>query len=100
MWALLPNLGSGSWWVIRGPFGNSYKGAQSASEVMLVLGSVSVALVKGLAPVALAQTPRWVPGNSLAVQWLGLYAFTAKAQVQSLVGEPCKLCGMGRKKKC
>ena len=26
-------------------------------------------------------------GNSLAVQWLGLGAFTARAQVQSLVGE-------------
>ena len=26
-------------------------------------------------------------GNSLAVQWLGLSAFTAVAQVQSLVGE-------------
>ena len=26
-------------------------------------------------------------GNSLVVQWLGLRAFTAVAQVQSLVGE-------------
>ena len=26
-------------------------------------------------------------GNSLVVQWLGLYAFTAQAIVQSLVGE-------------
>ena len=72
--------------MIRGPFGNGYKGAQSASEVMLVLGSVSVALVKGLAPVALAQTPRWVPGNSLAVQWLELCPSTLQgAQFRSLV---------------
>ena len=90
--ALLPSLGSGSWRVmIRGPFGNGYEGARSALEVILVLGSVSVALVKGPAPVALAQTPHRVPGNSPAVQWLGLHTFTAKAQVQSLVGEPCKL---------
>ena len=26
-------------------------------------------------------------GNSLAVQWLGLHAFTEVARVQSLVGE-------------
>ena len=26
-------------------------------------------------------------GNSLAVQWLGLSTFTARAQVQTLVGE-------------
>ena len=40
--------------MIRGPFGNGYKGAQSASEVTRFLGS-SVALVQGLAPVALGQ---------------------------------------------
>ena len=77
--------------MITGPFGNGNKGAQSASEVMLVLGSMSEALVKGLAPVAMAQMPHWVPGNSLAVQRLGPHASTAKAQVRSLVGEPCKL---------
>ena len=44
-WAFLPNLGSGSLLVmIRGAFGNGYRGAQSASEVTLVLGSASVAL--------------------------------------------------------
>ena len=39
--------------------------------------------------------------ESLAVQWLGLGAFTAVAQVQSLVGElrSCKLHGMARPKK-
>ena len=39
----------------QGAFGNSYKGAQSASEVTLVLASVPVALVQGLAAVALGQ---------------------------------------------
>ena len=38
--------------VIRGLFGNSYKGAQLALEVSLVLGTAAVALVQGLAPVA------------------------------------------------
>ena len=65
MWALLPSLGSGSWWVmIRGPFGNGYKGAQSASEVMLVLGSVSVALVQVLTPVTLG-------GDSIVLRIIG-----------------------------
>ena len=38
-------------------------------------------------------------GNSLAVQWLGLGAFTAVARVQSLAGElrSCKPCGMTKK---
>ena len=38
-------------------------------------------------------------GNSLAVQWLGLGAFTAMAQVHSLVGEPisCKPHGAAKK---
>ena len=42
-----------------------------------------------------------VAGNSLAVQWLGLAAFTAVAWVGSLVGKlrPCKLCGMMRKER-
>ena len=42
-----------------------------------------------------------VAGNSLSVQWLGLSAFTAVAQVQSLVRElrSCKLCGVAKKKK-
>ena len=40
-------------------------------------------------------------GNSLAVQWLGLRAFIARAQVQSLVRElrSCKLRGVAKKKK-
>ena len=43
----------------------------------------------------------WLLGNSLAVQWLGLGAFTAGAQVQSLVGKlrSCKPCGMAKKKR-
>ena len=36
-----------------GGFGNSYQRVLSVSEVILVLGSASVALVPGLAPVAL-----------------------------------------------
>ena len=36
-------------------FGNGYKGAQSASEMTLVLGSTSIVLVQGLAPVAWGQ---------------------------------------------
>ena len=45
---------------------------------------------------------KWVKwGNSLAVQWLGLGAFTAVAWVQSPVGElkSCKLWGVAKKKK-
>ena len=40
-------------------------------------------------------------GNSLAVQWLGLGAFTAGAWVQSLVKElrSCKSCDVAKKKK-
>ena len=41
--------------MIKRVFGNSHKGAQSASETTLVLGSASVALVQGLTPVALGQ---------------------------------------------
>ena len=37
--------------MIKGVFGNSHKGAQSASEMTLVLGSASVALVQDLTPV-------------------------------------------------
>ena len=47
--------------------------------------------------------PNWKAnaGNSLVDQWLGLGAFTATAQVQSLVGElrSCKPCGKAKKKK-
>ena len=38
-----------------GGVGSSYSGVQSVPEVTLVLGSTSMALVKGLAPVALGQ---------------------------------------------
>ena len=41
--------------MIKRVFGNSHKGAQSASEMTLVLGSASVALVQGLTPMALGQ---------------------------------------------
>ena len=52
-WAFLPNRESGNLLaMIRGAFGNGYSGPQLASEVTLVLGSASVALVQGLAPVA------------------------------------------------
>ena len=39
-------------------------------------------------------------GNSLAVQWLGLGAFTAVTGIQSLVGELryCEPCGAAKKK--
>ena len=42
-----------------------------------------------------------ISGNSLAVQWLGLHAFTARAQVRSLVGElrPHKPRDMAKKQK-
>ena len=41
------------------------------------------------------------PGNSPAVQGLGLGVFTARAWVQSLVKElrSCKPCGMSKRKK-
>ena len=40
-------------------------------------------------------------GNSLVVKWLGLGAFTARAQVRSLVREQrsCKLHGAAKKKR-
>ena len=39
-------------------------------------------------------------GNSLVVQWLGLGAFTAVPEVQSLIGEliSCKLCSVTKNK--
>ena len=50
----MPNLGSRSLLaMVKGAFGNSYKGSQPPSEVALVLGSASVALGQGLTPVAL-----------------------------------------------
>lgn len=51
----LPDWESGSLSVVTGAFSNSYRGARSASEVSLVLGSASVALVQSLAPVAWGQ---------------------------------------------
>ena len=52
-WAFLPSMGSGSLWVmIRGAFGSGDVGAQSASELTLFLGSVSMALVQGIAGLA------------------------------------------------
>ena len=41
--------------MIKGVFGNSRKGAQSALEMTLVLGSTSVALVRSLTLVAWGQ---------------------------------------------
>ena len=41
--------------MFRGAFGNSYKRVQSISEVMLVLGSTSAAVVEGLTPGDLGQ---------------------------------------------
>ena len=41
--------------MIMGAFGNVCKGVKSTSQVTLVLGSTSVALVQDLAPVALKQ---------------------------------------------
>ena len=41
---------AGKFW---GAFGNGYNGAQSVPKVTLVLGSTSVTLMQGLAPVTL-----------------------------------------------
>ena len=43
----------------------------------------------------------FIPGNSLAVQWLGLGTFTAMARIQSLFGElrSHKLPSAAKKKK-
>ena len=48
-----------------------------------------------------SQIKNILTGNSLAEQWLGLSAFTSRAQVQTLVGElrSCKPCSMPKKKK-
>ena len=54
----MPNLKSGRLsddWGEEVSVGNDYKGAQSISEVGLVLGSTSMALVQGFEPVALGQ---------------------------------------------
>ena len=44
---------------------------------------------------------KFITGNSLVVQWLGLGTFTAGARVQSLVGKlrSHKLCSTAKKKK-
>ena len=41
--------------MIRGAFGNSYKGVQSVSDVVWVLSSTSLAVVEGLTPGASGQ---------------------------------------------
>ena len=54
--------------MIRVAFGNSYKWAQSASGVTLVLDSASVTLVQGLIPVALEQdsaSPCFIYGTNI-----------------------------------
>ena len=53
--------------MIRGTFGNSYKRVQSVSEVILVQGSTSVALMPGLAPVALGPDSTFFSGFVLFV---------------------------------
>ena len=52
----MTNMGSGNLLVIiKGAFGNSYKGVQSVLEMTFFLGSASVALVQVLTLTALAQ---------------------------------------------
>ena len=64
----MPNLGSGNLLVmIRGAFGNSYKGSQLASEVIFILGSASVAVMSGLEPVAWCRTQQDFPGKNTGV---------------------------------
>ena len=44
-WTFLPNMGSGSWLVMmRGAFGNGYKGALLVLEVILVQSPAPVTL--------------------------------------------------------
>ena len=47
--------------IIMGAFGNGYKEAQSVSEVTLVLGSMSVALMQGLTLWLWGRTPQKTP---------------------------------------
>lgn len=56
--------------MIRGAFGNGYKGAQSTLQVILVLGSASVAMVQGLAPVAWGRTQHRRTANEQVIQSL------------------------------
>ena len=72
----MPNIGSKSLLVlIRGAFGNGYKGAQLALEVSLVLGSASVALVHGLARVALGQDSTIIINSELISFFSGFLNF-------------------------
>ena len=64
-------------------FGNGYKGAPSAAEVTLVLGSKSVALVQGLPSVALGQDSTLLFPQT---QWK--LASCAGVQPQQDPGEP------------
>ena len=93
----MPNLRSGNWLVmIRGAFGSSYKGAQSVLEVTLVLGSVSVALVQGLAPVTLdwdstahaAGAGPASPQEDVLCQWEGLLSSTCHQPPPPLPQKP------------
>ena len=54
-WVSLPDRESGSLSVVTEAYSKSCKGARLASEVSLLLGSASVAMVQGLAPVASGQ---------------------------------------------
>ena len=74
-WASLPDWESGSLSVVTGACSNSYKGAQSASEVSLVLGSASVALVHGLARVALGQDSTIIINSELISFFSGFLNF-------------------------
>ena len=60
-----------------------------------------VARPQGSVHTALSSIKLYGPGSSLVAQWLRSWAFTAMAQVQSLVRKRrhCKLCGTVKKKK-
>ena len=57
--------------MIRGAFGNGYKGAQSALQVILVLGSASVAVAQGFSPMAWGRTQHRRTANEQVIQSLG-----------------------------
>ena len=86
----MPNLGSGSLLaMVKGAFGNSYKGAQPPSEAALVLGSASVALAQGLAPVAWGRAPQCLHLLSIPAPWHPAMDKFSYMQRGSPAGYPC-----------
>ena len=83
------------WWWSGGIRGHSYKGAQSASEVPLALGSTSAALVQSLTCVAWDRTPQILYSNLKHIDSVQLLANLLMSEPRSLhLVWVCWLCLM------